>query len=78
MNESTFFLARLLQRFDGFEIDESKQALPPWKNDPNINIGLKDPSKGTSRKAVERIWPGYTIIIHIIGGFWLKFKKASE
>jgi hypothetical protein len=78
MNEATLFLARLLQRFDEFAIDERKQLLPPWKKSPNVDIGLKDPRSGTSRKEVERIWPGFTIVIHIAGGLWMTFKKASE
>jgi len=78
LNEATFFVARLLQRFDEFAIDERKQVSPPWKKDGDVDIGLKDPNGGTSRKAVERMWPGYTIIIHIIGGLWLRFKKAPE
>lgn len=71
-------LARLLQRFDEFEIDERKQLLPPWKKDPGVDIGLKDPHSGTSRKDVERIWPGFTIVIHINGGLWIRSKKATE
>ena len=78
MNEATLFLARLLQQFDEFAIDERKQLLPPWKRDPNVDIGLKDSRNGTSRKGIERIWPGVTIVIHINGGLWLTFKKASE
>jgi hypothetical protein len=71
-------LARLLQNFDEFAIDERKQLPPPWKKEPGIDIGLKDPHNGTSRKDVERIWPGVTIVIHITGGLWIRFKKASE
>ena len=78
MNEVTLFVVRLLQRFDEFTIDERKQLPPPWKECPNVNIGLKDPRRGTSRKEVERIWPGFTIVIHIKGGLWMRFKKASE
>lgn len=78
MNEATLFVARLLQRFDEFTIDERKQLPPPWKKRPNVDIGLKDPRSGTSRKEVERIWPGFTIVIHINGGLWMRCKKASE
>lgn len=78
LNEVTLFLVRLLQRFDEFEIDERKQLPPPWKKDPTADIGLKDPRSGTKRKDIERIWPGFTIIIHINGGLWTKFRKASE
>ena len=78
LNEVTLFLARLLQRFDEFEIDERKQLPPPWKKGPDVDIGLKDPCSGTSRKDVEKIWPGFTIVIHINGGLWMRFKKASE
>jgi len=78
LNEATVFLVRLLQRFDEFAIDERKQLPPPWKRDPSVDIGLKDPRSGTSRKDVEKIWPGFTIVIHINGGLWIKFKKASE
>jgi len=78
LNEATLFLVRLLQRFDEFAIDKQKQLSPPWKRDPGADIGLKDPRSGTSRKDVEKIWPGFTIVIHITGGLWIKFKKASE
>jgi len=78
LNEATLFLVRLLQRFDEFSIDERKQLPPPWRRDPTVDIGLKDSRNGTNRKEVERIWPGFTIVIHITGGLWMKFKKASE
>ena len=78
LNESTFVVARLLQRFDDFVIDERKQLSPPWKKTPGVDLGLKDPNGGSSRKAVERMWPGYSILININGGLWLRFKKASE
>ena len=78
LNEATLLLVRLLQRFDEFEIDERKQLPPPWKRGPSVDIGLKDPGRGTSRKDVERIWPGFTIVIHIHGGLWIRLKKASE
>lgn len=78
MNEATSFLVRLLQRFDEFTIDERKQLPPPWKKDAKVDIGLKNPHSGTTRKDVERIWPGFTIVIHITGGLWMKFKRASE
>ena len=72
------FLVRLLQNFDGFAIDERKQLLPPWKRDPTVDIGLKDRRAGTTRKEVEKIWPGFTIVIHINGGLWMRLKRASE
>jgi len=78
LNEATLILVRLLQRFDGFEIDERKQLSPPWKKEPGVDMGLKNPRSGTSRKGVERIWPGFTIVINIRGGLWIRFKKASE
>lgn len=78
LNETTLFLVRLLQRFDEFVIDERKQLPPPWKKDPAVDMGLKDSRSGTKRKDVERLWPGFTIVIHINGGLWMKFKKASE
>ena len=78
LNEVTLVFVRLLQRFDGFTIDERKQLPPPWKKEPGIDIGLKDPRSGTSRKDIEKIWPGSTIVIHINGGLWIRFKKAPE
>ncbi|KAF9648649.1 cytochrome P450 [Thelephora ganbajun] len=78
LNEATLFLVRLLQRFDEFAIDERKQLPPPWKKDPNVDTGLKNPRSGTSRKEIERIWPAFAIVIHINGGLWIRFKKASE
>jgi len=78
LNEVTLFLARLLQCFDEFAIDERKQLLPPWRRDPGVDIGLKDPRSGTLRRDIEKIWPGFTIVIHINGGLWIRFRKASE
>ena len=78
LNEATLFLVRLLQRFDEFTIDDRKQVTPRWKTDPNVDMGLPDPRSGTSRKDIERIWPTFTIVIHIRGGLWMKFRKASE
>ena len=78
LNEATLFLVRLLQRFDEFSIDERNQLPPPWREDPSIDMGLNNPNSGTSRKDIERIWPGLRIVIHIKGGLWMKFKRASE
>ena len=78
LNEATLFLVRLIQRFDEFSIDERSQLSPPWRKDPGIDMGLNNPNGGTSRKDIERIWPGFTIVIHIKGGLWMKFKRASE
>jgi hypothetical protein len=78
LNEATLFLVRLLQRFEEFTIDERKQLPPPWTKDPTVDMGLKNSRGGTSRKGIERIWPGFTIVIHIRGGLWMRFKKASE
>lgn len=63
-------MIRLLQRFEGFTLAEDKQLPPPWKTSPQPT----DPSKrgmfgpgwpGTRRKAVEKIWPGNNIVLHV-------------
>jgi len=68
-NEMTFFLVRLLQRFDRFELAlecQPEGSLPPpeWKG-----------KKG--RQTFEKIWPAAALTLFIKGGLWVRFHEAS-
>lgn len=63
-------MIRLLQRFEGFALAEDKQLPPPWKLGPESTHppkrGMFGPGwPGSKRKAVERIWPGNNIVLHV-------------
>ncbi|KAF8151560.1 cytochrome P450 monooxygenase CYP63 [Crassisporium funariophilum] len=69
-NEMSYFLVRLLQRFDRFTLATEFQpegSLPPteWKD-----------RKG--RQAFERIWPSAAMTLYIKGGLWVRFHKATS
>ncbi|KAJ3574394.1 hypothetical protein NP233_g1797 [Leucocoprinus birnbaumii] len=68
-NEMTFFLVRLLQRFDRFELATDCQpegSLPPseWK-------------ERRGRQRIEKIWPAAALTLFVKGGLWIKFHKAE-
>lgn len=68
-NEMSYFLVRLLQRFDRFTLAPEVQpegSLPPpeWK----IRQG---------RQAIEKIWPSAAITLYVKGGMWVHFHKAA-
>ncbi|KAF8751195.1 cytochrome P450 [Rhizoctonia solani] len=68
-NETSYFLSRLLQRVESFElVPEAYPAgtLPPadWKN-------------GEGRKVYEKIWPKSHLTIYCNGGLWIRMKEAS-
>ncbi|EIW77750.1 cytochrome P450 monooxygenase CYP63 [Coniophora puteana RWD-64-598 SS2] len=68
-NEASYFLARLLQRFDTFSLAPDAQpgsSLPPqeWKC-------------GRGRKAVEQIRPEAAMTLFVKGGLWVRMGKAS-
>jgi len=75
LNEATYFMVRMLQRFDKFELAEDKQLTPPWITDPAPAKPGVHP--GSERKSVEKVWPAYTITIHVKGGLWLRFGKEQ-
>ena len=68
---STPTVRRILDR-------RTESASSAWREDPSIDMGLSNPNSGTSRKDIERVWPGLRIVIHIKGGLWIKSKRASE
>lgn len=81
-NEASLFMIRFLQRFEGFTLAEDKQLPPPWKSNPESTHppkrGMFGPGwPGSKRKAVERIWPGNNIVLHVKGGLWIRVKKAD-
>ncbi|KAF5345213.1 hypothetical protein D9756_011554 [Leucocoprinus leucothites] len=70
-NEMTFFLVRLLQRFDRFELAldcQPEGSLPPreWREE-----GRK------GRQRFEKVWPSAALTLFIKGGLWVKFHKAE-
>ncbi|OJA17451.1 hypothetical protein AZE42_05935 [Rhizopogon vesiculosus] len=69
-NEASFFLVRLLQRFDTFTLAPDAQppsSLPPaeWK-------------LGRGRQAVEAIRPEATMTLFIKGGLWVRMKNVHS
>ncbi|CAE6385525.1 unnamed protein product [Rhizoctonia solani] len=69
-NEASYFLSRLLQRVETFElVPEAYPAvtLPPpeWKN-------------GEGRKVYEKIWPKSHLTIYCNGGLWVRMKEANS
>ncbi|EKM74893.1 hypothetical protein AGABI1DRAFT_80614 [Agaricus bisporus var. burnettii JB137-S8] len=69
-NEMTFFLVRLLQRFDRFELAlecQPEGSLPPkvWK-------------ERSGRQKVEKIWPAAALTLFVKGGLWVRFHKATS
>ncbi|KAF8646030.1 hypothetical protein AX16_007455 [Volvariella volvacea WC 439] len=69
-NEMSYFLVRLLQRFESFELAPEFQpqgSLPPheWEG-------------GRGRQAFEKIWPGAAVTLYVKGGLWVRFRKAKS
>ncbi|KXN82490.1 Cytochrome P450 52E2, partial [Leucoagaricus sp. SymC.cos] len=70
-NEMTFFLVRLLQQFDRFELARDCQpegSLPPqeWRG-----------QERSGRQKIENIWPAAALTLFVKGGLWVKFYKAD-
>ncbi|CAE6500583.1 unnamed protein product [Rhizoctonia solani] len=68
-NEASYFLSRLLQRVESFEIvpeayPEGTLPPPEWKN-------------GEGRKVYEKVWPKNHLTIYCNGGLWVRMKEAS-
>ncbi|KAG8759296.1 hypothetical protein FRC11_002168, partial [Ceratobasidium sp. 423] len=68
-NEASYFLSRLLQRVESFELvpeayPEGTLPPPEWKN-------------GEGRKAYEKVWPKSHLTIYCNGGLWIRMKEAS-
>jgi len=69
-NEASYFLVRLLQRFDTFTLApefQPQDSLPPseWKG-----------RKG--RQAIERVYPAAALTLFVKGGMWVRFGKAQS
>jgi len=54
--ECMYTLVRMLQKFDGFEIDESKQVMPPHFSQPDV---------GSNRRSQERCWPRASLTLYV-------------
>ncbi|RDB21763.1 hypothetical protein Hypma_011093 [Hypsizygus marmoreus] len=69
-NEASYFLVRLLQKFDRFTLAPEVQpegSLPPpeWKD-------------RNGRQAIEKIWPSAAMTLYVKGGMWVRFHKAKS
>lgn len=58
-------MVRLLQRFETIELAEDKQLAAPWMAEPASSAPKPGVHPGSSRKSVEKVWPGYGITIHV-------------
>ncbi|KAJ1302922.1 hypothetical protein OPQ81_003220 [Rhizoctonia solani] len=68
-NEASYFLSRLLQRVESFELvpeayPEGTLPLPEWRN-------------GQGRKVYEKVWPKSHLTIYCNGGLWVRMKETS-
>jgi len=71
-NEASFFLVRLLQKFDRVTLAPECQpegSLPPesWKTS----------KVGPPRKRIEKCWPLSAITLYAKGGLWVRFKPVQ-
>ncbi|TFK22513.1 cytochrome P450 monooxygenase CYP63 [Coprinopsis marcescibilis] len=69
-NQMSYFVVRLLQRFDRFTLTPEFQplgSLPPevWK-------------KRKGRQVYERVWPAAALTLFAKGGLWMKFHLADQ
>ncbi|KAF8598665.1 cytochrome P450 monooxygenase CYP63 [Ceratobasidium sp. AG-I] len=69
LNEASFVVARLAQRFDQFELameaaPEGSIPPPEWK-------------KAKGRKGFEKVWPKNAVTIYSKGGVWVKARKVQ-
>ncbi|CAL1711452.1 unnamed protein product [Somion occarium] len=70
LNQATYFLVRLLQRFDSFTLAPECQpegSLPPqgWKH-------------GRGRQAIEQIVPTAAVSTYVKGGLWVRFHSSEK
>ncbi|KAG8690868.1 hypothetical protein FRC09_011805 [Ceratobasidium sp. 395] len=70
LNEASFVMTRLVQRFDGFAL--AMEAAPEGCIPPATWAGAK------GRKGIEKIWPKNAVTLYSKGGMWVKAHKASE
>ncbi|KAJ1302921.1 hypothetical protein OPQ81_003219 [Rhizoctonia solani] len=69
-NEASYFLSRLIQRVESFELvpeayPEGTLPPPEWKN-------------GEGRKVYEKVWPKSHLTIYCNGGLWVRMKEANS
>jgi hypothetical protein len=70
-HEASFFLVRLLQRFDGFRVDvdampEGARVPEEWKKE-----------RRESRKKWEKIRPASHLTLHVKEGVWVTMKEVT-
>ncbi|EPS96209.1 hypothetical protein FOMPIDRAFT_1130934 [Fomitopsis schrenkii] len=68
-NEVSFFLIKLLQKFDTVAIDLAAQ--PPDSLPPEQWMGEY------GRKGIEKIWPKVHLTLYVNGGLWVKMTEAE-
>ncbi|KZT03032.1 cytochrome P450 [Laetiporus sulphureus 93-53] len=69
LNEASYFLTRLIQKFDTFTLAPEAQpdgSVPPpeWKA-----------AKG--RQSIEKLWPSSALTSFVKGGLWVRFDKIE-
>ncbi|KZS99736.1 cytochrome P450 [Laetiporus sulphureus 93-53] len=69
-NEISFFLIKLLQRFDTMELD--LEAQPPVSRPPAEWAGA------WGRKNVEKIWPKVHLTMYANGGLWVRMTASGK
>ncbi|KAI0729732.1 cytochrome P450 [Fomitopsis betulina] len=68
-NEISFFLIKLLQRFDTIALDLASQ--PPGSLPPPKWMGE------CGRKGVEKVWPKVHLTLYVNGGLWVKMSNTE-
>ncbi|KZT68533.1 cytochrome P450 [Daedalea quercina L-15889] len=69
-NEVSFFLIKLLQRFNTMQLDLDSQ--PPESLPPKAWAGA------WGRKGTEKIWPKVHLTMYANGGLWVKMVEAAD
>ncbi|KAH9834523.1 cytochrome P450 [Rhodofomes roseus] len=69
-NEVSFFLIKLLQRFDSMSLD--LEAQPPESLPPRAW------SSAWGRKSIEKIWPKVHLTLYVNGGLWVKMIEVAD
>lgn len=69
-NEASYFLVRLLQRFDTFTLapefqPEGSRPPPEWRNTGG-------------RASTEQLRPAFALTLFVKGGLWMRFGKAQD
>ncbi|TDL19801.1 cytochrome P450 [Rickenella mellea] len=69
-NETSFMLVKLLQKFDGFTLDEAAQ--PPDSRIPASWVNVP------GRQSMERFFPKMHLTMYAHKGLWIKMNEASN